>query len=143
MLVFWFLFFREGPKQEKQRNILLLTLLGAFVAISVALLVNTTFPFIPRPYVNGELSLTPLIGLPAEAGSGLFFVSSFPSDTAALFFAIAAGIFWVSRPVGICMLIYTAIFIAFPRIYLRLHYPTDILAGALIGFQLCSFMPLV
>ena len=53
----------------------------------------------------------------------------------ALFVAIATGIFLVSKPIGTVTLAYTLLCILFPRVYLRLHYPTDILAGALIGMS--------
>ena len=59
--------------------------------------------------------------------------SSFPSDHAVLFSAITTGIFLVSRRLGIFATIYCLIFIAFPRLYLGLHYATDIIVGALIG----------
>jgi undecaprenyl-diphosphatase len=59
--------------------------------------------------------------------------SSFPSDHAVLFFALSTGLLFISRKVGTFALAYTGLFIAFPRIYLGLHYPTDIIAGAIIG----------
>jgi undecaprenyl-diphosphatase len=60
-------------------------------------------------------------------------LSSFPSDHAVLFFGLATGLFFVSRMLGVLALLYTAIFIALPRMYLGLHYPTDILGGAAVG----------
>ena len=50
-----------------------------------------------------------------------------------LWSAVAAGIFIVWRLIGLLALIYTAIFICFPRAYLGYHFPTDLLAGATIG----------
>ena len=59
--------------------------------------------------------------------------SSFPSDHAVLFFALSTGLCFISRKVGTFTLFYSALFICLPRIYLGLHYPTDIIAGAIIG----------
>jgi undecaprenyl-diphosphatase len=59
--------------------------------------------------------------------------SSFPSDHAILFFAIATGIYMISRSFGIFAFLYSFIFIALPRIYLGLHYMSDIVIGTAIG----------
>ncbi len=57
----------------------------------------------------------------------------FQAITPALFFALATGMFLLSRKLGMFVLIYVLGIICFPRVYMGLHYPTDILAGALIG----------
>lgn len=132
MLVFWYLWFSEKPGEFRNRRALVLTLAGAFIAMALALLINIVMPFKARPYVNEELGLTPLLGLP-NVHTGLFFVSTFPSDTSALFFALAAGMFYVSRKLGLAALLYTLFVIALPRVYLRLHYPTDVVGGAAVG----------
>jgi undecaprenyl-diphosphatase len=62
--------------------------------------------------------------------------SSFPSHHAVLFFALSTGILFISKKVGAFALSYTALFIAFPRIYVGLHYPTDVIAGAIIGMAI-------
>jgi len=59
--------------------------------------------------------------------------SSFPSDHAALFFALATGISVVSPRLGWLVSAYVILAIAAPRIYLGLHYPTDLVAGAILG----------
>jgi undecaprenyl-diphosphatase len=56
-----------------------------------------------------------------------------PSDHAALFFALSAGLWYVSHKIGLFFLIYTIFCICLPRIYLGYHYPSDLLAGAVIG----------
>jgi len=64
--------------------------------------------------------------------------SSFPSDHATLFFALAAGLFFVSRGLGTVAAAYVTLVIALPRIFVGWHYPSDILAGALIGATFAS-----
>jgi undecaprenyl-diphosphatase len=58
---------------------------------------------------------------------------SFPSDHAAAAFAIAFAVYGVSRPAGAAFLA-AATVIAVSRVALGLHYPSDVLAGALIGW---------
>jgi len=58
--------------------------------------------------------------------------SSFPSDHAVCFFSVAVGLRLISRRLGALAIGYAAL-ICFPRIYTGIHYPTDILAGALLG----------
>jgi undecaprenyl-diphosphatase len=69
--------------------------------------------------------------------------SSFPSDHAVLFVTLAVAILFISRPLGWLALSYVVAFICLPRIYLGIHWPTDILAGALlgVGFAYLAKMP--
>ncbi|MCL2351344.1 MAG: phosphatase PAP2 family protein [Firmicutes bacterium] len=57
---------------------------------------------------------------------------SFPSGHAAVSFAAAASIFAFRKRPGAAALI-LAVLISFSRIYLYVHYPSDVLAGAAVG----------
>lgn len=57
---------------------------------------------------------------------------SFPSGHTTASFAAAAAMLWNHRRLGICALL-LATAIAFSRLYLYVHYPTDILGGIVIG----------
>ena len=60
------------------------------------------------------------------------FGSSFPSAHSSTSFAAAVQLFGINRKTGI-MGIITAAVVAFSRLYLYVHFPTDVIAGALIG----------
>jgi undecaprenyl-diphosphatase len=73
----------------------------------------------------------------------LYSWSSFPSDHATLFIALAVGVFFASRRLGTMAIAYAVLFIMFPRVYLGIHWPTDVLAGAALGmvFALIATIP--
>lgn len=58
---------------------------------------------------------------------------SFPSDHATAAFAIAFAVFFFSRRLGIVFLV-AACAIGVSRVLLGVHYPSDVAAGAVIGF---------
>ena len=57
---------------------------------------------------------------------------SFPSDHATAVGAVAVGLWFVNRRIGIVALI-GAVFMAVARVYAGAHYPGDVLAGLALG----------
>ena len=57
---------------------------------------------------------------------------SFPSGHAAIFFAIAMAVYFYNKKLGIWFFI-AAIIIGVARIFVGVHWPSDVLAGAMIG----------
>jgi len=57
---------------------------------------------------------------------------SFPSDHAVMAGAVAAGIFLVSRRLGLAAAL-AAVLMAFTRVYVGAHYPGDVIVGLLFG----------
>ena len=57
---------------------------------------------------------------------------SFPSGHAAIFFALGAAVFLLNRRWGLWFL-FAACLMGVARIFVGVHYPSDILAGAIIG----------
>lgn len=61
-----------------------------------------------------------------------FFHKSFPSSHATLAFALAFTVLWFDRPLGIVMLI-LAILVSWGRVFVGVHYPLDVMTGAILG----------
>jgi undecaprenyl-diphosphatase len=77
-----------------------------------------------RPYVVLE-NVRKLV---TESGDYL----SFPSGHAAIFFAIATAIFLFNRKLGIFSFS-IALLVAVSRVYVGVHWPIDVVGGALVG----------
>jgi len=118
-----FLFWGKN-REEKIKNYWLVGL--AVMAVVLSRLVLTEIIrwlwFRPRPFV--EFNFTPLINHDLSA--------SFSSGHAAFFFALAAVVFLFNKKAGWWFLA-GGFLIGLARIFAGIHYPADILAGALVG----------
>ena len=78
----------------------------------------------PRPYI-ADPNLKPVFGyLPSDP--------SFPANSAAVAVAFATGVFMCNRKAGMVMYV-IAVLWGFSRVYVGIHYPLDILGGAVIA----------
>ncbi len=76
----------------------------------------------PRPFVENSVNL--LIEKANEP--------SFPSGHAALFFALSAVVYFYNKKAGVFFFI-ASFLISISRVFVGVHWPSDILAGALVG----------
>lgn len=129
-IIIWWLWFSPSVEQKKVRVALISTLLGSLVAVFFARILPLTLPYRQRPNLRDDIGF-----IAPYHSEGLRFdhLTSFPSDHATLLFGLAIGIYFASKNLGRWVLLYTLLFIGLPRVYLGLHYPTDVLCGALLG----------
>src|SRR5690242_10596279 len=135
LVSFWWAWFKEGEDQPRNREFAMYGILSSFVAVFAARILAFSLPFRERPLRNPLLHFQ----LPYGMRPGLLLGwSSFPSDHGALWFALAASIFFISRRLSLFLGLYVCLTLAAARMYLGIHYPTDILAGGLIGIGIAS-----
>jgi undecaprenyl-diphosphatase len=129
--------FRKSEDSTEHRRILVFAMIASCVAVLLNRMLALVVPFRVRPLHSPELDFV----LPyAVNPQNLLTWSGFPSDNATLFFGLAAGIFLVSRRAGILAFGHVLLAVAFARVYLGFHHPTDILAGALLGVGAVSLV---
>jgi undecaprenyl-diphosphatase len=131
----WWCWFKDNDERRTTREFLLYAWLATGLAVCVARALAFVLPFRERPLRNPTLHFQLPYGMTQEHLIGW---SSFPSDTSAIYFAIATGLLLVSRRAGTAALFYVFVTVFLPRIYLGIHYPSDMAAGALIGIGVAS-----
>ena len=129
ILILWWAWFKKSNQRDNRISIIS-TLFASIIAIFIARALALLLPFRLRPIHQEGLDFIIPYSMDTTILDGW---SSFPSDHAVLFYSLSMGVFYISKRLGVFALIYTTLFVALPRIYLGLHYPTDIICGAIIG----------
>ncbi|MDQ0915322.1 phosphatase PAP2 family protein [Paenibacillus sp. V4I5] len=122
IVIYWF------TRQDLKRRMVAESLLSTYVAITFSGLLAHFF-YRDRPVVTHNV--IQLISHPANA--------SFPSNHTIGAFVIATSIWIHRRKVGKVWLVLAA-GIAFSRVWTGVHYPSDVIAGAVIGIAAAVLM---
>lgn len=120
------LWFSDGPRERRGR------MLAGLSAVCLATIFSVWFQFHvdvhTRPILDPALHLKTVI--PPWTWDR---ASSFPSDTATLFFGLAAVVFVEERLVGLFCFVWAAVIIAIPRVIFGFHYASDIVGSLVLG----------
>jgi undecaprenyl-diphosphatase len=125
LFVFWMQGARPGGQKVRER--VLTILLGSSVAIALALLAGDLASWVP-PSRNPVLAHYYPDYLMEDINN-----NSFPSQSTALYAALAAGIFSLNRVIGFVLCGALGLLVSLPRIYVGGHYPSDVFAGVILG----------
>ncbi|MDO7907475.1 undecaprenyl-diphosphatase [Paenibacillus sp. JX-17] len=115
LLVYWF------TRSDTNRRMVIQAAVAACIGLGISFILGHLF-YRDRPFAAH--AVIQLIKHPANA--------SFPSDHAIATFALAAA-FVLNRGRMRWVWLLLAAVISFSRVYTGVHYPTDVLAGALVG----------
>lgn len=136
--ILWGIWFASGERARWQREMVIAIIASGLLALVAGRLLAHYMPFRIRPIHSPSVHLH--FPESTYTDTTLRFWNSFPSDHAMLWGAIATGIFLVYRVIGVLAMLYTVCFVLLPRIYLGLHYPTDVIAGLALGIVFAYLM---
>ncbi|MFA5413088.1 MAG: phosphatase PAP2 family protein [Patescibacteria group bacterium] len=119
VIIAWTIFNKNNRRADTV--IILEIILAAFFSYLTKIVINLIY-FRPRPFFVHDVNL--LIGKISDG--------SFPSAHTFLSFAMAFGIYLYNKKLGIVLLISAAL-VSVSRIYVGVHYPTDILGGIVLA----------
>jgi len=126
------LWFSGGPPERRGR--MLAGLLAVCLATMFSVWAQFHIDIHTRPILDPALHLETVI--PPWTWDR---TSSFPSDTATLFFGLAAVVFVEERLVGLFCFVWAAVIIAIPRVIFGFHYASDIVGSLMLALA-CVFM---
>ena len=134
LMCFWLLGLwfcgKEVHARSRNQKAVLSAAISLGIANLVVLILNQAV-FRERPFIHYELSN--LLYAPSD--------SSFPANPAAVAFALAMSVWLRNRRASI-ILFFLAVLWSFARVYNGLFYPTDVIAGGLIGIGIACFVTL-
>ena len=134
MSLLWFAWFArrrrdDEGRRDDRRVVLVIVLFGSVATVLLSRVLQLALHLHQRPILaNLGLHFPPFMDL-----SSVNPWNSFPSDHSMLFFSLSTGLWKVDRRIGLVGFLWSAIVIDLPRVYLGLHYPSDVVVGAILG----------
>jgi undecaprenyl-diphosphatase len=130
MGTFGILWFGLGNDQARRRENLVAMVFAMALSILIIRIIAFISPFQIRPMYAPNIGYrAPLSSIAAYDFENW---SSFPSDVAGMLFSFATGFWFASKLWGSLFGVFSTLALL-ARVYFGIHYPSDVLIGALIG----------
>jgi undecaprenyl-diphosphatase len=136
MGLFWYTW-AQGPAneppvlQEQRQRRLVLVMIGTVLIGALSRGLQIALNVHQRPVLSNLGLPFPVSGTDALSLNAW---NSFPSDHSMFFFALATGLWSVNRAAGTIAFLWTIVVVDLPRVYMGIHYPSDVIFGGLFGF---------
>lgn len=127
-LVILYIWFKKYKVIIGERRVLVI---AAFSVGLVNIIIQISNVFIIRARPFEKMDVDVLFYRPTDP--------SFPSNAAAVGFALAVSVFLVNKKLGVISVL-LASFYGFSRVYAGVHFPGDVLVGAIIGIVSVLFV---
>ena len=133
----WLLWF--SVDETENRRAILEGFVAMFLAGALSRAIQDALPERVRPLHAGDPAFIPPLGITPE-DTVLEHWSSFPSDHAAVYFALSTALWLLSKRLGLAAYTWSLLVICMPRIFAGYHYASDVIGGAVIGVVVASFI---
>jgi membrane-associated phospholipid phosphatase len=125
LFVFWTQGAKPGEKQLRWR--VLTTICGSLVAVALTLVAGKLVSWLPPSRNAALVNFYPPYVLQNINDN------SFPSQSTALYGAVASGIFSINRILGSVLWAAVGLTVSLPHMFVGGHYLSDVLAGGIFG----------
>jgi undecaprenyl-diphosphatase len=133
----WIWFETDETGVHSHRRSVVTALLAVIVVAGAAWLLKAHLPFRDKPLNDPDLGLRVAFGVDPTSLNDL---SAMPSGHTAFFFALGVPLWMRSRWLGAAAAVWTSLTICLPLLYRGEHWPSDIVAGAVVGVTLMFFL---
>ena len=124
----------SAAKSPEAKSRMFLGFVGVFVALMISVWCQTNFHLHLRPVFDRDVHIVDVLNWRALEPAFNARIYSFPSDTAACYFAISTIIFLQDKRLGLVCFAWNVITIGICRVAMGSHYPSDIGGGLVLGF---------
>ena len=130
----------SASQSPAAKSRIFLGLCGVFLALVVSVWCQTNVHLHLRPIFDSNVHIKDVLNWRALRPSFGERIYSFPSDTAACYFAISTIIFLQNRRLGLLCYGWNVLTVGLCRVAMGSHYPSDIAGGLLLG-AVCVYGP--